>query len=113
MRAWFACTGAELIGRAVADTVGRLASAQQARGLPGSADQEFAWHRQVAALRDAVAEAGGGSWTIALEYDLLRLEKRIDAVVLSDRAILALEFKIGDPDLLDYARNDPAHREAA
>jgi hypothetical protein len=59
MRAWFHCTGAELIGRAVADTVGRLASAQQARGLPGSADQEFAWQRQVAALRDAIAEAGG------------------------------------------------------
>ena len=95
MRAWFHCTGAELLARSVEDTVGRLASAQQARGYPGSPDQEFAWHRQVTALRDAIAEAGGESWTVALEYDLLRLEKRVDAVVLTDRAILVLEFKIG------------------
>lgn len=95
MRAWFACSGAELIRREVADTVGRLAGAQQARGLPGAAEQQFAWERQVAALRDAVAAAGGEAWTVALEYDLLRLEKRVDAVVLTDRAILAIEFKTG------------------
>lgn len=95
MRAWFDCTGAELIARSVADTVGRLASAQQARGYPGSPEQEHAWQRQVAALRDAVIAAGSEAWTIALEYDLLRLEKRVDAVVLTDRAILALEFKTG------------------
>ncbi|WP_237216065.1 DNA/RNA helicase domain-containing protein, partial [Falsiroseomonas oryziterrae] len=98
MRAWFACTGAELLRREVADTVGRLASAQQAKGLPGAADQEFAWQRQVAALRDAIGAAGGDAWTIALEYDLLRLEKRVDAVVVTDRAILALEFKTASPD---------------
>lgn len=97
MRAWFACTGAQLLARPVADTVGRLASAQQARGYPGSVEQEYAWQRQVTALRDAVGQAGGDAWTIALEYDLLRLEKRVDAVVLTDRAILALEFKASAP----------------
>ncbi|MGG5818293.1 DNA/RNA helicase domain-containing protein [Falsiroseomonas sp. HW251] len=97
MRAWFHCSGADLIRREVADTVGRLAGAQQAKGLPGAADQQFAWDRQVSALRDAIATAGGDAWTVALEYDLLRLEKRIDAVVLTDRAILAIEFKTGDP----------------
>ncbi|MGG5807899.1 DNA/RNA helicase domain-containing protein [Falsiroseomonas sp. CW058] len=98
MRAWFACTGAELLARDAADTVGRLASAQQGRGHTGSADQQFAWERQVAALRDAIAAADGAGWTVALEFDLLRLEKRIDAVVLTDRAILAMEFKTGRPD---------------
>ena len=97
MRGWFACTGAELLARDPADTVGRLASAQQARGFSGTPDQEFAWHRQVAALRSAVAGAGGAAWTIVLEYELLRLEKRIDAVVLTDRAIVAIEFKSGAP----------------
>jgi hypothetical protein len=95
VKAWFACTGAELLRRDAADTVGRLASAQQARGFPGAADQEFAWQMQVAALREAISAANGEAWTIALEYDLLRLEKRIDAVVLTDRAILVLEFKTG------------------
>ncbi len=97
MRPWFACTGAALLARDPADIVGRLASAQQARGFAGSADQELAWQAQVAALRGAVAAAGGGAWTVALEYELLRLEKRIDAVVLTDRAILCLEFKTAAP----------------
>jgi hypothetical protein len=98
MRAWFHCTGAELLARPVADTVGRLASAQQACGLPGSEDQEYAWRQQIEALRHAVdTTPGAGAWTVALEFDLLRLEKRIDAVVLTDRAILALEFKTAEP----------------
>ncbi len=97
MRAWFHCSGAELLAREGADTVGRLASAQQARGYPGTPDQEFAWREQVAALRAALCGIGE-SWTVALEYDLLRLEKRIDAVVLTDRAIIVLEFKSGAAD---------------
>ncbi|MDI3305647.1 MAG: DUF2075 domain-containing protein [Acetobacteraceae bacterium] len=96
MRAWFHCTGAELLARDPADTVGRLASAQQARGYPGTPEQEGAWREQIVLLCDAVAANRGEDWTIALEYDLLRLEKRIDAVVLTDRAILCLEFKTAD-----------------
>lgn len=97
MRAWFACTGAELLAAGVEATAARLALAQQARGLQGGEDQVFAWRHQIAALREAVAAVDGAAWTIALEYDLLRLEKRIDAVVVTDRAILALEFKTGTP----------------
>ena len=95
MRAWFACTGAELLARSAEDTAGRLALAQQAKGFAGTEDQGYAWTMQVAALRAAIAEAGGAAWTVALEYDLLRLEKRVDAVLLTDRAILAIEFKTG------------------
>ena len=98
MRAWFASTGAELLARDPADTVGRLASAQQARGHAGTADQEFAWRREVAALRHALLAARGESWTVALVYDLLRLEKRVDAVLVTDRAIIAIEFKSAAAD---------------
>ncbi|MDN3565761.1 DNA/RNA helicase domain-containing protein [Paeniroseomonas aquatica] len=99
MRAWFACSGAALLARDRADTVGRLASAQQALGFTASPGQEEAWQAEVAALQEAVREQAGQDWTIALEFDLLRLEKRIDAVVLTDRAILCLEFKAGAPSL--------------
>ncbi len=105
MRAWFACTGAELLARDPADTVGRLASAQQGRGFTGSAEQEAAWQHQVATLRAALALHASAAWTVALEFDLLRLEKRIDAVLLTDRAILCLEFKLND-------RSPAARREA-
>ncbi|MCS6856066.1 MAG: hypothetical protein NZ523_15135, partial [Elioraea sp.] len=93
MRAWFSCTGAELLARDVEDTLGRLAAAQADRGLSASVEQNEAWARAIAALKEAVEENGGEGWTIALEYDLARLEKRIDAVVLTDRVILVLEFK--------------------
>lgn len=92
MRAWFSCSGAELLSRDIADTVGRLASAQAVHGLSATAEQEAAWHAEIEALRAAVQP----DWWVALEYDLVRLEKRIDAVVLTDRAILVLEFKTGD-----------------
>jgi len=80
MRAWFA-TGTGLLERDPADTV----SAQHARGFAGTPDQELAWHARMALLRQAVAEADGAAWTIVLEFDLLRLGKCIDAVVLPDR----------------------------
>lgn len=96
MRAWFACTGAEMIARDPSDIAARLAAAQQARGYGGTPEQQAVWETTIASLREAVRQAGGGAWTIALEYDLLRLEKRIDAVVLTDRIILVLEFKQRD-----------------
>ena len=97
MRAWFACSGAEFLAQDPRAIAGRLAAAQQARGFAGSPDQGQAWAAQLAALRQAIAAGGGAGWTLALEYELLRLEKRIDAVLLTDRAILCLEFKTAAP----------------
>ena len=96
MRAWLARSGAALLAEAPEVTAGLLAGAQQGRGYGGSAEQQSAWEAQIAALRCAIRTAGGEGWTVALEYDLLRLEKRADAVLLTDRAILVLEFKTSD-----------------
>ena len=96
MRAWLARRGAALLAEAPEVTAGLLAGAQQARGHGGSAEQQAAWEAAIAALRTALRAAGGEAWTVALEYDLLRLEKRADAVLLTDRAILVLEFKTTD-----------------
>lgn len=95
MTPWFACTGAELLGLTPDDVAARLAATQMSRRLPGEPAQIEAWRAQVAILQAALREAGGHGWHIAFEYELLRLEKRIDAVLLTDRAILVLEFKAG------------------
>jgi hypothetical protein len=95
MRAWFACSGAELLAATPDAIAGALAMRQMARRLHGEPTQLSAWRQQVVILAGAVAACGGQHWTIAFELDLLRLEKRIDAVVLTDRAILVLEFKVG------------------
>ncbi|UFN51170.1 DUF2075 domain-containing protein [Roseomonas sp. OT10] len=93
MRAWLSCTGAALRAADPADISARLSAAQARRGLDATYAQLAAWEAAAAVLRDAVAACGGEGWTVAFEYELLRLEKRIDAVVLTDRAILVLEFK--------------------
>ena len=93
MRAWFATDGAAFLAMPAAQALGVRAAAQQGAGFPGTPQQIEAWAQQIAALR-GVMQPG---WTLALEYGLLRLEKRIDAVILTDRAILVLEFKLGVP----------------
>ncbi|WP_426958853.1 DNA/RNA helicase domain-containing protein [Muricoccus radiodurans] len=46
-------------------------------------------------LLDALSAPEAAGWTVMLEYDLLRLEKRADCVILTDRAVLVLEIKDG------------------
>ena len=95
MRAWFHCSGAELLGQTPDEVAARLAAQQMSRRLSGEPAQLRAWREQAAILQAAIREADGASWRIAFEYDLLRLEKRIDVVVLTDRVIFVLEFKLG------------------
>lgn len=93
MRAWFACSGAALLGQPAEDIAARLAAQSMARRLSAEPAQLAAWRHAALCLQRCVRDADGAGWTIAFEYELLRLEKRIDAVLLTDRAILVLEFK--------------------
>src|SRR5436309_124696 len=34
-------------------------------------------------------------WTVLLEYEIARRGRRIDAILLMDRAVIVLEFKVG------------------
>ncbi len=97
MKPWFSCIGANLLVQAAEDVAGRLAMVQALR-LGTEAGQALAWTPQIRALQALVAEVGGDAWTIALEYDLMRLEKRADAVIVTPRALLVLEFKTDAAD---------------
>jgi hypothetical protein len=105
MRAWFHCTGAELRVADPEHIIGCLAAEQHRRRLSGGPEQDFAWHRQILALQAALASGAGDTWTVVLEFELTRLERRIDAVILTDRAIICCEFKT-------EARGSDALREA-
>lgn len=94
MRAWYAEAVGAFLARDPADIVGRLATENALRHSGEQARQVGAWIDSIALLRAALHDAPT-DWTLALEYDLLRLEARIDAVLLTDRAILVLEFKQG------------------
>ena len=56
--------------------------------------QVRAWREQVHLLQTAL-RTFPAYWRIILEYPLLRLGRRIDAVLLSENAIIVLEFKVG------------------
>ncbi|MDO9711380.1 DNA/RNA helicase domain-containing protein [Paracraurococcus lichenis] len=76
------------------DVAARLAYAQVGRHASVELTQRNAWEAEARILLAALEEAPAG-WHLLLECDLLRLEKRIDAVLVTDRAILSLEFKHG------------------
>ena len=94
MRAWLSLSLAEFRRLAPRQVAERLAYAQASRHATLELAQRNAWEAEAAILGTALADAPP-EWRLLLEYDLLRLEKRIDAVLLTDRAILVLEFKHG------------------
>lgn len=60
----------------------------------GSPRAEF-WATALPLLRDAVPADLAGSVAVCLDYRLLRVGRRIDAVLVTDRAVLALLFRPG------------------
>lgn len=92
MRAWLSLTLAEFRALPPRDVAGRLAAAQARRHATIEVAQLNAWEAEALILHAALKGADP-AWRLLLEFDLLRLEKRVDAVLLTDRAILSLEFK--------------------
>lgn len=95
MRPWIHLTVPDLLRRSPQDIAASLAAAQMARRLSGEPAQLRAWEAEITLLQRVLAEPHWQGASLALEYDMLRLEKRIDAVLLTDRAIFVLEFKVG------------------
>ncbi|MFH5924040.1 DUF2075 domain-containing protein [Roseomonas xinghualingensis] len=77
------------------DVAARLAYAQAARHATLELAQRMAWVSTARLLQAALAAPEAAGWTVMFEYDLLRLEKRADCVILTDRAVLVLEIKDG------------------
>jgi hypothetical protein len=94
VRAWLSLSVTEFSAMSARDVAARLAHAQASRHATLELTQRHAWEAAAMLLHDALRDADP-SWRVLFEYDLLRLEKRADVVILTDRAILVLEFKHG------------------
>jgi hypothetical protein len=107
MRPWFTESLGDFHCQSPADIAARLAYEQADRFAGLELKQRDSWEQSAALLQDALAE-GDSKWHIFMECDLLRLEKRADAILLTDRAIFVLEFKMGaqKPDLADLRQTD-------
>ena len=76
--------------------VDRLARADMQRFRRNEAQQIRAWRVSLACLRDALTRwEAAADWRLLLEYPMRRLGRRIDAVLVTERAVLVLEFKAG------------------
>lgn len=93
MRAWLTLTVPEFFALSAEDVAARLAYAQAGRHATLELAQRNAWVAMAEGLRATLAMPEAAGWTLLLEYDLLRLEKRIDAILLTDRAAIVLEWK--------------------
>jgi len=77
--------------------IGQLASRHVRSHAAAEAEQVRAWEREIEILRLALAACGeeARQWGVLLEAPMLRLGKRMDAVILLPGAVAVVEFKIG------------------
>ena len=107
MRPWLTLGVPALLALPDEGVAAKLALAQTYRHATIEPAQRDAWIATARILRTALSGPEAAGWTVMFEYDLLRLEKRADCVILTDRAVLVLEIKDG------AAGHAPADRRQA
>lgn len=91
-RAWYQASIADFISADPDAVVGRLTSNGQ---FDSDVAQVAAWQRQIELLKEWLAGIEGA---IFLEFNIPRMGRRIDAVVLTGPLVLVIEFKVGASD---------------
>ena len=60
-----------------------------------------AWKGEIAIMKQVLSQFRGKDGRIILEYDIPRLGKRVDVVLLVDGIVFCLEFKVGESQILE------------
>jgi hypothetical protein len=94
MRAWWSAARGDFLACQPETIVGALSTRLVEAHPLNRATQVHAWRAQITLLRAALIGLPEVT-RVLLEYPLLRLQRRIDAVLLTERAVLVLEFKVG------------------
>lgn len=100
MRSWFHCTLGELSSKETEDVVGKLLAAAVDRQLDLNRESADAWRQTLTLLGQAGRSIvddipNAASWHVALEFELPRRRRRIDAVLLAHDVIFIVEVKAG------------------
>ena len=91
-RAWWSGTLAQFLAESDDRIVAQLNLRLVELHYTSRADQVVAWRACLPILRHALADLPE-HFRLVLEYPLLRLSRRLDVVLLTDRAIFVIEFK--------------------
>ncbi|HEY8290828.1 MAG TPA: DNA/RNA helicase domain-containing protein, partial [Acetobacteraceae bacterium] len=103
MQAWWSGSVDELLSTNPPQILGILSVRLVETHPLNRATQIQAWRAQIDILRAVLSDAPR-HWRLLLEYPLLRLGRRIDAVLLTDRAVIVLEFKVGSTSFTNLDR---------
>lgn len=60
-----------------------------------------AWKEEISIMRDVAQKLGSKDGRIVFEYDIPRLGKRVDVVLLYRGIIFCIEFKVGQTSILE------------
>lgn len=99
MAGYYSETVANFLNASAETIVARL-SLRQSEHFGEVMDRQLhAWRVQVELLRKALSHASGkyapaAQWGVVIEYPLLRLQKRLDVVVIAGATIAVIEFKV-------------------
>jgi hypothetical protein len=89
-RAWYGASLAEFLSAEPGGILGRLAANSGFADVP---EQKDAWLYQLGFLKTHLSGLTG---SLYLEFDIPRMGRRIDAVVLSGPVVFVVEFKVGE-----------------
>ena len=103
MPAWWSATLGDFLAQEQESIVGSLSTRLVETHPLNRATQIQAWRGQITLLHKVLLGLPT-TWRLLLEYPLLRLQRRIDAVLLTDRAVLVLEFKVGSGSFTNLDR---------
>ncbi len=92
IKAWWSSTLRHFAETKDEHILGQLAARAMQAFRTKEATQLRAWAWQLDLLRPALA-GFPQNWRLLLEYPLIRLGRRLDAVLVTDRAIIVIEFK--------------------
>ncbi len=60
-----------------------------------------AWESEISIMKDVISSLSTDDGEIIFEYDIPRLGKRVDVVLLLDGIVFCLEFKVGESKILE------------
>ncbi len=89
-RAWYAASIAEFLEASPDSVIGRLVRNSQFAVLPTQRD---AWQQQITFLRTRLVDLTG---SVILEFNIPRMGRRIDTVLLIGPVVFVVEFKVGE-----------------
>ena len=92
LRYFFGTDFSTFLALSTEEIIGRIAIASP---FPDEPTQKFAWEREIKILKSILPGYNG---KIYFEFDIPRMGKRIDVVLLIKSVIFVLEFKVGESD---------------